>query len=68
MSEDFNQRSRYVAHRRSNGMIDPRAMEAANDDADDWRGKCHYCHEELSGSRAELTAHTCREWEAVRND
>ena len=38
--------------------------EAFLDEQDDWKGDCKYCKQSLVGTRAQLAAHRCREYEA----
>jgi hypothetical protein len=46
---------------------DPERIERRNEylsQQDDWSGKCRYCKATLTGTPAELAAHSCPEFEA----
>ena len=38
--------------------------EAFLDKQTDWKGQCKYCKQSLVGTRAQLAAHHCQEYEA----
>ncbi len=64
MSE-FDQKARYIAHRRAVNHMDPEGqarMEESMRSADDWTARCGYCGETLVGTIAQLQNHRCAEY------
>lgn len=60
---DLDRRARYVALRREYGAVNTEALDAANDEADDWNADCRFCLEHLSGTKAQLQSHRCEQYE-----
>ncbi len=65
MAGEFLGRAIAAASRRHNS--DPERIEARNEylsKQDDWSATCRYCKGTLTGTPAELAAHSCPEFEA----